>query len=393
MTKSKTKTIKNPNLMVCLLYSEDHQNLKRMANLIANSGEEYFKIKSISFSSKNYILYLKRSFEIILYLLKNKVDFIILVEPWYPIVFYLILKHNKSKMIYWSGNINYDVLKTLGYGRLLITIIKITEITIIKRSNLIIADSEALTKFFSNYNSTANIYYIPENLEDEEIKHENEDIMDMRIIQGQTKVFNIVYLSSIHLVAINHRMLPRGWELIEVCKTMIESGMKNFNFTIIGGGKGLDDLKKLISIYHLEDYFIVTGFVSDTKKEELMKKMDVGFCEDYKSFLTHKYNLSSKIQEYLRYGIPVITGKQGDKREVICSGERTCGVCIEPLDDKQGNDYVRYINDIRNSILSLKLDVKELEEMKKNCRLEYSQRFSKTAIKKKFEEVFRFITT
>ena len=105
--------------------------------------------------------------------------------------------------------------------------------------------------------------------------------------------------------------------------------------------------------------------------------------------MTHRFNLSSKIQEYLNVGVPVVTGNQGDKRIVIGNSENPCGICIEALDDKNQDDFERYINDLSKAIIYLRNHATVLSKMKENCLSEFSRRFSRRSIELTIDKVFK----
>jgi hypothetical protein len=117
--------------------------------------------------------------------------------------------------------------------------------------------------------------------------------------------------------------------------------------------------------------------------------MDIGFSEDYVTFLTHKYNLSAKVEEYILNGIATITGTQGDKKMIVEDSEHPSGICVNPLnEDNYSGDVTRYINDLANSFLELIKNPKLLAKLKYNALIEGRNRFSKNKIISTIKEVF-----
>ena len=369
-----------------VIYSDDHQNNKKKALFIAASVKKYFEVSTFSVSSKSKKQYFVESLKLLYRIIKNNVHYFILVEPWYPFLFVVLTHFVKTRFIYWSGNINFDVLKHLKTNPIVIGILKLCELGIIHSADIICSDSESMIRFFSIHNTKMQIYYLPEYIGNLQTFPQLEEKSTRLCGPRKDRPFVIGYLSTIHLEVVGSRLLPRGWELVHVCEELLNANVDNFKFIVVGDGDGLSYLKEEVSSCNFTKYFEFTGFITDELKTNFLSCFDVGYSEDYKSFLTHRFNLSSKIEEYLRAQVPVITGTQGDKRIIIGNSDNPCGICIDPLDDDL-RDIRRYIHDISKAVILLKMNPDVVSKMRHYCSIEFSKRFSKEAIDTTVERV------
>lgn len=378
MIKKNNKT--SDSKFMYIVYSNTHPSIRKMGEFFSNVAKDYFNVKVYEILPTQRFSYIEESIKLLFMIIRNKVNIVLLIEPWYPIFLLFLLSHHKIKIVYWSGNINFDVFKTLKFNVFLSGFLKIIEIILIKKCTTIMSDSESMISFFSIYNKSGDIYYVPEYVG---------NARDKPKIYTTEKTFVVGYISTIHIENIGNKIYPRGWELIEICRQLIKRGDNNIKFLVIGDGSGLSKLKNMVSEYGIDEYFNFTGFIDDKKKAELMENMDLGFCEDYKSFTTHRFNLSSKIEEYLRSGIPVVSGNQGDKKTVLCNDGNPCGICVKPLEDNESMDFQRYIDDLVCAIIYLKSNLDVLSNMSRNCLVQFNKRFSEQNIKTSIEKAFR----
>ena len=378
-------------LPLFVVYSSTHPNIKRKANFIASLGKKYFRVFTFEISANSRKQYILQSLKLLFVIISKKAVNILIIEPWYPILLVLLFHRFKTKLIYYSGNINFDVLKSLKFNVILRSILKIAEVMTIMKADIILSDSESMTDFFSIYNKKKRIYYVPEYIGDVYDIFLSKEHYTSRRVDISNTTFVIGYISTIHLENLGYRTLPRGWELIEVCQELLNADAQHFKFLVIGDGNGLEELRNMVHKNKMTEYFQFAGFVSDEEKTKLLNSVDIGFCEDYKSYITHRFNLSSKIQEYLHAGVPVVTGKQGDKGAVIGNIEHPCGICIDPLNDKDPEDFKRYISDLSDAIIYLKTNLDISTKMSNNCLLEFSKRFSKKNITATIDNMFNEI--
>jgi len=392
MTENKYNNLIKNSEEIIIISTSEHPSIIRIANFISDISRSYFNASLFTISFKSMKQYILGSIRLLYMIRRKKIKKVIIIEPWFPILILLFSPFYKLKLIYYSGNINYDVLKKLNHNRLIVSFSKWAELNIIKKSYIILSDAKSMMNFFSSYNKKGRIFYVPEFIGDLDVqyalKSKGQEVNDFDL----NNFFVIGYISTIHIENIGGYSLPRGWELVEICKELIKEKDPNFKFLIIGDGPGLPVLRKMVISNHLENYFIFTGFVNDEMKAYLLGKIDIGFSEDYKSHLTHRFNLSSKVQEYLYAGAPVVTGNQGDKGIIICNSSNPCGICVDPLDDENSEDFKRYIKDLTDSIIFLKANPEILSSMSDNCQIIFSTNFSKKAIKATIQNIFELIS-
>ena len=138
----------------------------------------------------------------------------------------------------------------------------------------------------------------------------------------------------------------------------------------------------------MTEYFVFFGYVGDSAKKEYLASLDVGYSEDYLGYLTHKFNLSAKVEEYMLAGVPVVTGTQGDKAQVIANKNMPCGICIEPLNESISEDFERYLDDLTVSIAKILQDSSLRSELKNNCLIVAENLFSSGSIRRTLQSVF-----
>ncbi|MHB1440737.1 MAG: glycosyltransferase [Cuniculiplasma sp.] len=361
-----------------IVYASEHQNIIRKTEFVYKIASDYFSASIYRIPTKDKRRYIFSSLKLVFKIYKERIKNIFLVEFVPALSLVLFFRILKTRFLYWSGNINYDILRTLGYKRLLVELFRLQELFIIRKSDIIFSDSMSMINFFSLHNKDAPKYYLPEYLEN--ISYQNISKSNKYYEEIAKDDFVVGYIGKMHLVTINHQSLPRGWELVEVCSKLVESGIFNVTFLIIGDGPGLSILRDLVLSHNLSGFFEFTTYVNDETKIRLLKTIDIGFCEDYKSYLTHRFNLSSKIQEYMCLGVPVVTGNQGDKGVLIGDRDHPCGVCIAPLEDNSSKDQDRYVKDLSNAIIQMKNGGSILNKMSYNCIAKSLELFSKKSI-------------
>ena len=132
---------------IYIISGNEHPSILKMATFLQNIFEEY-DVSKFNMSSKNKIKYIVQSLGLLVKIRKNKVDIVIMLEPWYPSVPFLALRLFKAKIVYWSGNINYDILRTIGYSKVSVTFFKRMEESLIRKSSIIMSDSISFQEFF-----------------------------------------------------------------------------------------------------------------------------------------------------------------------------------------------------------------------------------------------------
>lgn len=113
------------------------------------------------------------------------------------------------------------------------------------------------------------------------------------------------------LVYMGGILLSKGAELfVPIAQALIELGIKDFNFVILGGGRDLAAVQRSIQEKGLERYFEVHGFIEnfDTVIEHLLTcgvALAPYYPEDSNNFTY--YADAGKLKVYLGCGLPVVT--------------------------------------------------------------------------------------
>lgn len=180
-------------------------------------------------------------------------------------------------------------------------------------------------------------------------------------IPKEVKVLSENQFNILFLAIIDKR---KGiYDLVEAAKLLIKrySGEKTINFIIAGTGKEEKNIKELVKLYKIDNYFYFIGWVNEEKKRELLRKSHL--------FVLPSYNegLPMSILEAISYGIPVISTDVGSINEAVINDLN--GYLIKPgnyeeLYDKMNqliDDNARCLNMGENS---KKLACKEFDSVK-----------------------------
>ncbi|MDE4085888.1 glycosyltransferase family 4 protein [Planococcus maritimus] len=127
------------------------------------------------------------------------------------------------------------------------------------------------------------------------------------------------------------------YDLIDVVRKLDSKIDKRYKFVLAGNGE-VENSKKQIKEFELEDRFILTGWISD---EELIEKI-------YRKSLIYilpSYNegMPMSILEAMSYGIPVVSTVVGSIPSVITDEEN--GFLVEPGDIKNLEEKIKHLID------------------------------------------------
>lgn len=116
-----------------------------------------------------------------------------------------------------------------------------------------------------------------------------------------------------YLVAyVGNMSIQEGIEiLLDVALQIKTLGRRDIHFTCVGGGPGLDGLKKMAQEKNLEDMFNFTGRVPDQELLEILSTADVCVNPD-KPCQMNDISTMQKIMEYMALGKPIV---QFDSKE------------------------------------------------------------------------------
>lgn len=109
-------------------------------------------------------------------------------------------------------------------------------------------------------------------------------------------------------------------DLIQVVNRMKKK--YKFKIFIAGTGNEEENLKKLVDVYHLNDFFYFFGWIDNETKQELFLKSQVLILPSYNE------GLPMAILEGMSYGLPIVASNVGDIDSVVLNGVN--GYLFEP---------------------------------------------------------------
>ncbi len=104
-----------------------------------------------------------------------------------------------------------------------------------------------------------------------------------------------------------------GWEIIQVVNMLKEKPVKGL---IVGGGNGLEKLKKIAQSYGLSDRIIFTGKIAHEQIPSYINCMDVCFSTQSNN-MAGEMRIPTKLEEYLACGKFVISTDVGYAKTVL----------------------------------------------------------------------------
>ena len=151
-------------------------------------------------------------------------------------------------------------------------------------------------------------------------------------------------------------ILKRLWGIYTIveCAQQVFPRNNDLHFMIVGAGKELKDIERLIEANGLTGRFTLTGGVSHSDIPKYIAAMDIGLAPYCRKEPFH--GSAMKIFEYMAMAKPVIASAQGQIKNIINHGEN--GLLIEP-DDSNG---------LAKSILELGRDKTKMSNMGMKAR-------------------------
>lgn len=164
--------------------------------------------------------------------------------------------------------------------------------------------------------------------------------------------------------------------LVKIIKEL-KNTRNDFIFLIVGDGPMLNDIKKEISYYKLNNIVKFLGNISNTKEIYAISDLTVN-C-------SIKEGLALTSYESLSMGVPVVSADVGGQKELI---NETCGAIVPCLQKESEilnfnykkeeiNNYVIAINDVLNN----------LNKIKKNCRKRILNGFTINQMNEKMDRI------
>lgn len=148
-------------------------------------------------------------------------------------------------------------------------------------------------------------------------------------------------------------------------KKVVESGIEDIRFIIVGDGMSKKDLEDMVKENDLEKYFFFEGFhpIEDMPKYTYIA--DTLFAP-LKSSGMEDFSIPAKVMSYLASGKPILLSMQGESQNIIKKAK--CGLVSEPEN----------ADDLSKNIMKLYYSSKEeREEMGRNAFAYQQEYFSR----------------
>lgn len=145
---------------------------------------------------------------------------------------------------------------------------------------------------------------------------------------------------------------------------------------LVGDGRAIEELKKLVIELKLEQRIVFIGRVTEHEANEYICYADVAYMslKDNKIF---DMTIPAKLQTYLACGVPIIAAVGGECAEIIRMSN--CGICVE----KNIQDLTQEIRKLQNA---KKSDLKQMRENAKKC---FEDNFTKHKLVGQLEKMMK----
>src|SRR5690554_5563704 len=316
----------------------------------------------------NYISYFISSlfYTIFISLFKKKYDVIFVhhTSPIFITISPIIYKWIRNpKMILWDLDmwpdtlVALDILKSKKFISFLETLVK----WIYKKYDKILIGSKSFTEKAKLRVDSSKVEYFPNWAEDVFIK-------GLQIEPNNKPVFpdgfKVMYTGNI----------GEAQDFENISKAMIILKEEKINWLIVGGGRWLSKLKKIIAKENLNQKVFFYGNNPLETMPYFFSKADVMFFSLQNKEIFFK-TVPAKLQAYMGAGKPIIGMISGEGNEII--KEANCGISVP------SGDYKKFAK----SILILKNDSEKLEELGENALKFYNQNFSKQNRKEQLNRI------
>lgn len=248
--------------------------------LILVNGRErgYFGIRARGlvkyFDNIEYkILYRKRKlyslFRFLIYSLAYKSSLIYVINISYSgIIAALLAKFlSGKKLIIETGDINYELFKTIGRAPLICLLERALEYLSLMSSDVIITRGKYFKEYLEN-KGCKNVYYIPDGVDVSKFRPMQMSGLKKRIAPNNELVIGIVG----SLTWSKQLNLCYGWDLIEMLNIMKDKPIKG---VIIGDGNGRKNLEQKVKKHGIDNKIIFTGWLAYEKLPEYINIMDI----------------------------------------------------------------------------------------------------------------------
>jgi len=189
---------------------------------------------------------------------------------------------------------------------------------------------------------------------------------------------------NIRLYKLGDQILPRGAELLYSVEKLVNEGYKDIVCIILGKGPGMDlalSIGKRLGILGRHVFF--PGFVEETLFREYINLFDIGYLESFNT-LGYKAMIGSKMQYYMSYGKPTISGNNGERKILL----EDAGILIDPCEPTL-ESFKKYVENLTEAIKLLLDDEKLRIALGKNARKKARMLFDCKIVAKKTYKVYK----
>ncbi|MDB9825043.1 glycosyltransferase family 4 protein [Alphaproteobacteria bacterium] len=248
---------------------------------------------------------------------KLKVSNIFVFQPspiFIGLIGVFLKKFTKSRMFIWVLDLwpqtifNHNIVREKSiFGKILIKISKI----IYSNSEIIYQHCETFENEIRKYSDDKKIIYLPSSAED---VFENNTIKNLN-----SKKIKILFAGNI----------GRSQDFDMIVKVLSLKQFSNIKLNIIGDGRGVTNLKKLV-LKNKNKNITILNRVSINKVTDYYKDSDFFFIT-LKDFEIFKLTIPGKFQSYLRFSKPILGIIDGVTKNIINDNE--CGFAINNNDE------------------------------------------------------------
>jgi hypothetical protein len=237
----------------------------------------------------------------------------------FPFIIKIFKKFGKI-VIFDTGNIHSEILEVTHHSKIIVSTAKLAEKIAIINSDIIISRGIYLAEVIEGIRRKHDgIFYLPDPV-DVDMLSVISPLKARQFVKLPDQLYLIGYVSNFVFIKVFGKIMPRGWELIEIIYNFKQNNIFDVKVIFIGTGPALKELRKLAEDRKVEDLCIFTGKVSETDLANYLKAIDIGFMEDYDNF-AYRTSIGSKVQEYMAAGKLVITGKGPERLRLLLGGQ------------------------------------------------------------------------
>ena len=184
-----------------------------------------------------------------------------------------------------------------------------------------------------------------------------------------TDAFKIIFTGNVGCA--------QGLDILPRTAALLKERRQDVMFCIVGDGRYMEEFRKEIIKFDVENMFCLTGRKPAEDVPRLLAACDAAFLSFMETRL-FEMTIPAKLQSYMACGMPIIAAAGGETERVL--NEAKCGVC-----SPSGNEQ-----ELTESIEKLMRSSKEdLEMMRKNSRGYFEQHFEKKQLMDQMDSFFR----